>query len=254
MNRRTWLSSLGVSAASSFATASAATDSQAGKATCVLSLESFRVSRADQMPRLHSYLGRTVLPLLAQVHPGPKMFLEAIVAPYTPQVLFLAGFASFDEMIEIRGKMAAHPGIQRARADLDRAAALEPAQSQVLRATGDSLNFDARPTRRETGVFELRSYRAPAWRDRPPVAVAEALRRSGIHPIVNASAATGEHLPQFTYLIPFPSLAAREQAWTRFAADSGWLALQRDSAATFGSEAKVANASIYTLAPYSPLS
>lgn len=182
------------------------------------------------------------------------MFLEAIVAPHTPQVLFVAAFTSFDQMIEVRGNVAAHPDIQRARADLDRAAALGPAQSQILLATQDSLNFEMKPTRRQTGIFELRSYRAPAWRERPPLAVAEALRRSGIYPIVNASAAAGEHLPQFTYLIPFPSLAAREQAWTRFAADSGWVALQRESAARFGSEAKVASASIYTLAAYSPLS
>src|SRR5579871_585015 len=203
MNRRTWLSSLGVSAASSLAAASAVPDSQTARPTRVLSLESFRVSHPDQMPRLHSYLGRAFLPLLAQFHSGPKMFLEAIVAPHTPQVLFLSAFASFDEMTGIRGKLAGHPALQRARADLDRdAAALEPTQSQILLATQDSLNFATRPARRETGIFELRSYRAPAWRDRPPAAVAEALRRSGIHPIVNASAAAGEHLPRFTYLIP----------------------------------------------------
>lgn len=256
MNRRSWLSSLGVSAAGGLAGFSAVTDSQADKQTWVLSLESFRVSHADQMPRLHSYLGSTFLPLLAQVHRGPKMFLEAIVAPHTPQVLFLAAFASLDEMIEIRGKVAAHPGIQRARADLESgdAAAVEQAQSQILMATHDSLRFDVRPNRRETGVFELRSYRAPAWRDRPPAAVSAALRRSGIHPIVNASASAGEHLPRFTYLIPFTSLAARQEAWTRFDADSDWIGLQRESVARFGSEAKVTSASIYNLSPYSPLS
>ena len=183
------------------------------------------------------------------------MFLEAIVAPHTPQVLFLAAFASFDEMIETRRNLASHPGIQRARADLEfgEAAAVEPAQSQILLATQDSLAFDARPTPRETGVFELRSYRAPAWRDRPPTAVSAALRRSGIHPIVNASAAAGEHLPQFTYLISFSSLAARQEAWTRLDADPDWIGLQRESSARFGSEAKVTSASIYSLAPYSPL-
>jgi hypothetical protein len=184
------------------------------------------------------------------------MFLEAIVAPHAPQVLFLAAFASFDEMIEIRGKVASHPDIQRARADLESgdAAAVEQAQSQILMATHDSLRFDVRPTRRETGVFELRSYRAPAWRDRPPATVSAALRRSGIHPIVNGSAAAGEHLPRFTYLIPFTSLAARQEAWTRFDADSDWIGLQRESAGRFGAEAKVTSASIYSLAPYSPLS
>src|SRR5690349_21085609 len=140
MNRRSWLSALSVSAAGSLAGFSAVTDSQAGKRTWLLSVESFRVSRAEQMPRLHTYLGQTFLPLLDQVHRGPKIFLEAIVAPHTPQVLFLSAFASFDEMIETRGKVAAHPGIQRACADLDSGdAAVEQAQSQILMATQDFL-------------------------------------------------------------------------------------------------------------------
>ena len=255
MNRRSWLASLGLSAAGSLPAFSAVTNSPAVKRTSVLSLESFRVSQAEQMPRLHSYLGRTFLPLLGQIHQGPKMFLEAIVAPQTPQVLFLAAFTSFDEMIETSRKLAAHPGIQRARADLDSgdAAGIEPAQSQILLATQGSLAFDARPTRRETGVFELRSYRAPAWSEQPPAAASAAFRRCGIHPIVNASSAA-EHLPRFTYLIPFSSLAEREEAWTRLDRDPDWIRLQRESSARFGSAAKVTSASIYSLAPYSPLS
>ena len=254
MNRRSWLSALGVSAAGSLAGFSAVTDSQAGQRTWVLSLESFRVNHAEQMPRLHAYLGQTFLPLLDEVHRGPKMFLEAIVAPHTPQVLFLSAFASFDEMIETRGKVAAHTGIQRGFAHLEsREAAVEEAQSQILTAREDFLQFHPRPTRRETGVFELRSYRAPAWRNRPPAAVSAAFRRYGIDPIVNASSAAGEHLPRFTYLIPFTSLVARQEAWTRLDADADWIGLQRESSARFGSEAKVTSASIYSLAPYSPL-
>src|SRR5262249_13802133 len=160
---------------------SAVTDSQAGQRTRVLSLASFWVSHAEQMPHLHSYLEQTFLPLLDQVHRGPKMFLEAIVAPHTPQVLFLSAFESFDEMLETNAKVAAHPGIQRAWADLDSGdAALDPAQSQILMATEDSLEFHPRPARRETGVFELRSYRAPGWRDRPPEAASAAFRRCAI--------------------------------------------------------------------------
>ena len=253
MNRRSWLSALGVSAAGSLAGFSAVTDSQSGQRTWVLALESFRVRHAEQMPRLHSYLGQTFLPLLDQVHRGPKMFLDAIVAPHTPQVLFVSAFASFDEMIETRGKVAAHAGLQRACADLDSGDALVEQAPQILMATEDSLEFHRRPTRRETGVFELRSYRAPAWRDRPPAVVSAAFRRCGIHPIVNASSAAGEHLPRFTYLIPFTSLAVRQEAWIRLDADLDWIGLQRESSAKFGSEAKVTSASIYSLAPYSPL-
>jgi hypothetical protein len=189
------------------------------------------------MTRLHSYLGGAFLSYLAEVHRGPKMFLEAIVAPHTPLVMVVTAFPSFEEMIEIRNKVAAHPGIKRARADL------ESGESQILVAAADSLQFQDGPDRRRGGIFELRSYLAPAWRDRPPAAAVAAFRRAGIEPILTASAA-GEHLPRFTYLVPFEDLAVRQQAWARLDADSAWNAL----------EAKVTGASIYKLAPYSPLS
>jgi len=236
MNRRSLLSSLCVSAFGGLAGLSAVTDSRPNKRSWLLSLESFRVSHAEQMARLHSYLGGTFLPSLAQVHHGPKMFLEAIVAPHTPQALVITAFPSFDEMIEIRSKVAAHPGIQRARTNL------ESGDAQILVAAGDSLQFHDRPDCRRGGIFELRTYHAPRWRDRPPAAAGAAFRRAGINPILNASAA-GEHLPRFIYLVPFENLAARQEAWDRLDADSEWIGL----------EAKVTGASIYKLTPYSPM-
>ena len=189
------------------------------------------------MPHLHSYLGGTFLPYLAQIHRGPKMFLDAIVAPHTPQALVLTAFPSFEEMIEVRGKIAAHPDIQRARADR------QCGEAQILTTSADSLQFHAGPTRRRDGIFELRAYHAPAWRDCPPAAVNAAFRRAGILPILTASTA-GEHVPRFTFLVAFESLAMRQEAWGRLEADSSWSDL----------EAKVTSASIYKLAPYSPLS
>src|SRR5215471_15828241 len=237
MNRRTLLSALGFSAASSLTGLHAITGSSPSKETRVVSLESFRASHADQMPQLHSYLGGTLLPYLTQIHRGPKMFLEAIVAPHTPQALVLTAFSSFEEMIEVRGKSAAHPEIQRARA------ARECGEAQILTTSADSLRFHAGSTLRRDGILELRAYHAPTWRDRPPAAVNAAFRRAGIRPVLTASAA-GEHVPRFTFLVAFESLAIRQQAWESLEADSQWSDL----------EAKVTSASIYKLAPYSPLS
>ena len=262
MNRRNWLSSLGVSAAGSLAGLSAVAVSQADKRSWVLSRESFRVSHGEQMTRLHSYLGGTFLSYLAQVHRGPKMFLEAIVAPHTPQAMVVTAFPSFDEMLEIQNHVAAYPGIQRARADLSRTAhngtpqqrffglnedaascALESGESQILVTTADSLQLHDRLDSLRGGIIELRSYMAAGWRDRPPVAASAAFRRAGIDPILTATAA-GEHLPRFTYLVPFADLAVRQDAWARLDRDSEWSGL----------EAKVTGASIYKLAPYSRLS
>jgi hypothetical protein len=240
MNRRNWLSSVGLSAAGSLAGLQSVADAQKTKRSWVLSLETFRVSHAEQMGRLHSYLGGTFLSCLAQVHRGPKMFptmfFDAIVAPHTPQALVVTAFTSFDELIETRNKIARHPDIQRARADL------ESGEAHILLTAADSFQFHSRADRRLDGIFELRSYHAPSWRDQPPAAASAALRHAGIDPIFTASAA-GEHLPRFTYLVPFESLSARQEAWDRLDADSEWRGL----------EASVTGASIYKLARYSPL-
>ena len=236
MNRRNWLSSMGVSAVGSMAGLSAVTDFQAKARLSVLTLETFRLSHVDQLADLHSYLGDTFLPYLAQIHQGATMFLEAIVAPHTPQVLVVAAFANFDEMIEIRNKVAAHPVVQRARADL------QSGDSQILVTSAASLRFHNGPERRN-GIFELRSYHAPDWRDRLPARAGAAFERAAIHPILTGSAA-GEHLPRFSCLVPFESLAVRQEAWARLDADAEWRSL----------EPKLTGASIYKLAPYSPLS
>jgi hypothetical protein len=237
MNRRNWLSSLGISAASGFTGVSLITNSGPTKQTGVVSLERFRANHANQMAGLHSYLSCTFLPYLAQIHSGPKLFLEAIVAPHTPQVLVLAAFASFEEMIELHAKIAARPDIQRARADR------QCAESQILITNGDSPRFHAGQTGRRDSIFELRTYHAPAWPGRPPAAVNALFRRADIRPILTAST-VGEHLPRFTFLVAFESLAMRQEAWGRLDAESEWNDL----------EAKVTSASIYKLAPYSPLS
>jgi hypothetical protein len=102
-----------------------------------------------------SALGGTFLPYITRIHRGPKMFLDAIVAPHTPQALVLTAFLSFPEMIEMRGKIAAPPDIQRAGADR------ECGESQILITSADSLRFHDGPTRRRDGIFELRAYHAP---------------------------------------------------------------------------------------------
>jgi len=120
----------------------------------------------------------------------------------------------------------------------------------VLTAAPRSLRFPAYSERLGAGIFEIRSYQAPGWHDGPPARLSEVLNRAGIDPIVSASTAASEHLPQFTYLIPFGSLVEREEAWARFEADPEWIDIQQESAPRHGS-VQVTTKSIYKPAPYS---
>jgi len=253
MKRRSLLSWLGASAAGTLTPLSAVQESPPHQRTYVLSVESFGVTRADEMPRLHAYLGGALLPLMNEIHSHPKIVLDAIVAPHTPQALLVAVFSSFDEMLNIRGRIGSYPRICRARADLESANVLEEVRSQVLIAPQESLRFSAYANRLKTGVFELRCYHAPTWNGGPPARVNAVFSRAGIHPILNASTAAGEHMPRFTCLIPFESLAVRQEAWDRLDGDSEWIDMQRESRARHGCTVKVTGKSIYKLAPYSQL-
>lgn len=251
ISRRTMLSWLGASAGACAVTAGSPLSAVAGtpsaQSTRIVNLESFCIAHGNHESRLDAYLADTLLPRMQELHQGPQLCLHAIVAPHTPQAVLLTMFSSFDEMLEIRANLGASPGIRQARAELESARMLEEVRSQVLVVGQDSVRFPADLKSFQPGIFELRSYDAPAWQDGVPARVIGVLGRSGIHPIVNAATAAGEHMPRFTYLIPFASLAAREQAWTRLEADADWIGMQQESAAT------VTGKSIYKLAPYSPL-
>jgi NIPSNAP len=251
ISRRAVLSWLGVSAGACAVTAgsplSAVAAARFAQGTRVVNLESFCIATGDHESRLHAYLADTLLPRMQELHHGSRLCLDAIVAPHTPQAMVLAMFSSFDEMLEVRASLASSPGVRQARAELESARILEEVRSQVLVVSQDSLRFPADFESLRTGIFEVRSYDAPGWHDGVPARLIAVLHRAGIQPIVNAATAAGEHMPRFTYLIPFASLAAREQAWTRLEADAEWIDMQRESAAT------VTGKSIYKLAPYSQL-
>ena len=251
ISRRVLLSWLGVSAGACAVTASsplsAATGARSAQSTRVINLESFCIAHGNHESRLHAYLADTLLPRMQELHDGPRLCLDAIVAPHTPQAMVLTPFSSFDEMLAVRASLASSPDIRQARAELESTRILEEVRSQVLVVREESLHFPADLNSFQTGIFEVRSYDAPAWHDGVPTRVIAVFRRAGIHPIVNAAAAAGEHMPRFTYVIPFASLAAREQAWTRLESDAEWIDMQRESAAT------VTSKSIYKLAPYSPV-
>lgn len=258
ISRREVLSWLGVSAGACAVSAGSPLSAAPVKGRSagdkrVLNLESFSLTKVDHSARLHAYLRDTLLPRMEEIHKGARLWLDAVVAPHTPQVALLAVFSSFEEMLDIRASLASSPCLQQARADLESARVLEAVQSQVLVVNQESLRFPADLESLKTGVLEVRSYDAPGWRDRAPSHVTDAFCRAAIHPIVNAATAAGEHMPRFTCVIPFESLAAREQAWTALDADTEWMAMQRESANKYGAAVTATSKSIYKLAPYSRL-
>jgi len=256
ISRRSALYWLGVSAggAGALNTFSAfAKNMPPGNGTRVIACESFCVSDAGQVQHLRSYIADTLVPCMDQLRNIPRMCLEAIVAPHTPQVLLLTVYSSFDEMLEVRARIASHPRVRRAWAGIESAQVLDDVRSHVLIVNQESVRFPAEPAFAKSRLFEVRTWHAPSWRGGPAPEVSYVLSRIGVDPIVAGATVAGEHLPRFTYVVPFDSLAARQQAWARLDGDAQWMEMQRESITRFGSGARTTAKAIYKLAPYSPL-
>ena len=254
ISRRSALSWLGMSAAGAGAVNAFPAFAKTKPATGmrVISLESFCVTDAGQVTHLRSYIADALLPCMDQLCDSPKMCFEAVVAPHTPQTLLLAAYSSFNEMLEVRTRISSDRRVRHAWSGIESAHVLDDVRSHVLIVNEESVRFPTESAVVKSGLFEVRTWHAPAWREGPPPEVSSVLNRSGIHPIVAGATAAGEHLPRFTYLVPFDSLAARQQSWARLDADAQWREMQRESISSCGSGVRTTAKAIYQLAPYSP--
>jgi hypothetical protein len=256
ISRRSALYWLGLSAggAGALNTFSAfAKTKRPGNGTRVIAFESFCVTDADQMLHLRSYIADTLLPCMDQLSNTPRMCLEAIVAPHTPQTLMLTVYSSFNEMLDVRARIASDTRVRRAWAGIESAQVLDDVRSHTLIVSQESVRFPAESAFVKSGLFEVRTWHAPAWRGGLAPEVSSVLSRIGVDPIVAGATVAGEHLPRFTYVVPFDSLAARQQAWARLDEDAQWMEMQRDSITRFGSGVRTTAKAIYKLAPYSSL-
>jgi hypothetical protein len=256
ISRRSALYWLGVTAggAGALNTFSAfAKNKQPENGTRVIACESFCVTDAVQAPHLHSYIADTLLPCMDQLRSTPRMCLEAVVAPHTPQTLLLTVYSSFNEMLGERARIASDPRVRRAWAGIESAQVLDDVRSHVLIVNEESVRFPVESASVKSGLFEVRTWHAPAWRGGSAQEVGSVLRRLGVDPIVAGATVAGEHLPRFTYVLPFESLAARQQAWDKLDGDAQWMEMQRESITRFGSGARTTAKAIYKLASWSPL-
>jgi hypothetical protein len=64
--------------------------------------------------RIHDFFSKALLPALDRVHPGPKIFLEAIAAPHLPLVTAIVGVESVGQIWEISQQLFADKDFSRA--------------------------------------------------------------------------------------------------------------------------------------------
>jgi len=239
--------------------AAAAADAPAR--TSLYAFEQFFLEQGSQPTRIHDFFSKALLPSLDRVHKGPRIFLEAVMAPHMPQVAAILGLQSAEQVFSIGKALFADKEFIRA---FDQWEAGEPpyvsANAALFEATDFSPEIAAPDKPPSTPrYFELRSYHSPTSRqakllqERFAGAEIKIFHRAGVNPILYATTVFGVNRPSLNYLIPFDSLAAREKAWAAFAADEEWVRVRKESIDRGGQLSAVQNISIWRATPYSPI-
>jgi hypothetical protein len=256
MNRRHFVSG-GIAAMSS---ASGAGNAQSTPRTRYYLLETYFLRNSTQLPRLHEFMSQHYLPAVHKLHPGPKIFLEALVAAHMPQYATVQGFSSLEEISSLPGRLASDAGYRKAFADWENGAdpPFENLTRTVLKATDYSPEIV--PAKHDKPrIFELRVYHSPTWRqlsalhERFAGPEIKIFQRVGVHPVLYTETLVGPKMPNLTYLIPFDSLAAREKAWDAFGSDPEWVKVRKESIDRHGQISSVIEITLYRATAYSPV-
>ena len=240
----------------------AATPNSDDKRTGIYVLENYFLQQGAQVARMHDFFSNVALPGLARVHQGPKIILEALVAPHMPQMAAIVGYQSLEQMWGVHRKLGED---KEMAASLEKwESAPEPAFDQASRTLLEATDYSpeiaalAEPPKTPR-IFELRVYHSPTWRQLkalherfagPEIRI---FHRVGIHPILYTSTLIGANLPSLTYLIPFENLAAREKAWDAFGSDPEWLKTRKESIEQHGQITSVIQISLFKATAYSPI-
>src|ERR1039457_2461600 len=219
------------------------------------------MEQGSQPGRIHDFFSKALLPAMERIHKGPKIFLEAVLAPHMPEVAAIIGLESCDQVWSVSKALFSDKEFVRA---FDQWELGEPpyvsASASLLEATDYSPEI-AVPEKPPAAprVFELRVYHSPTFRQNKALhqrfsgAEIKIFHRVGVNPILYSTTVFGASRPNLTYLIPFDTLAAREKAWAAFSADEEWVRVRQESVDRAGQISIVSNISIYKAMPYSPI-
>ena len=223
-------------------------------------IQNYYLRNSTQLPRLNEFMSQGFLPAANKVNPGPKIFLEALVAAHMPQFVTIAGFRTAEEVASMRAALRQDAAYRKAFAAWEEGPEppYEHFSQTLLQATDFSPEIPAKAAETPR-IFELRTYHSPTWRQLaalqerfagPEVRI---FHRLGIFPVFYTETVLGANMPNLTYLTPFDSLAAREKAWDAFASDPEWVKVRKESIDRHGQISSVIQVTLLKATPYSPI-
>lgn len=229
MTRRNFIGT-GTAAALSAASASGASGNM------YIELQYVMLRNGSQPERANAFFPKHFAPAAQRAGASVVGMFNAVIAPQSPFFLIVQAFPTFEAIEAARGKIMADAEFQKAADQYFSGS--EPSfvriESSILKT------FDGFPSvkppeggaDRPARIFELRIYESNDFHTlRRKIGMfnsgeAGIFQRLGMAPVFFGETVIGRNQPNLTYMLSFENLAAREQLWSKFGADSEWKKLR----------------------------
>jgi len=196
-----------------------------------LALDWYRTRRDLDVQRLTEFLGGSVLPAYVRAGIQPVGLLQVSVGPDSPSFLMMTPYPSMAAIQETMAKLASDEKWTKDLAAFDEKwdLAYERRESWLLQTFKSFPNLAVPKTEAgKTNLFELRMYESRnnlghvkkvSMFDGGEIDI---FKRVGVNPVFFGSTIFGSHMPNLVYMIYFPSMEARTEAWAKFGQDPEW--------------------------------
>ncbi len=227
MNRRNFIqSALAGSVAAGLPRAAAAAEERK-----YLALDWYRTRRDLDVQRLTDFLGNSLLAAYNRAGVKPVGLLQTSVGPDSPSFLMMTPYPSMAAIQETMAKLAADAAYGKELGAFDEKwdLAYERREAwllQTFKSFPDLTTPKVEPGK--SNLFELRMYESRnilghvkkvSMFDSGEIDI---FKRVGVNPVFFGSTVFGMRMPNLVYMIYFPSMEARTEAWAKFGQDPEW--------------------------------
>lgn len=191
-------------------------------------LRSYHLRRGPMVTGFDSFFRDVAIPAWNRAGAGPIGVFDVSVGSDIPSKFVLLPFASPGALMEAHDRFANDPAVKAA--EFSNAPATAPSylrvESSLLRAFSTIPKLEVPPA--TPRIFELRSYEShneKAHQTKVEMFNAGEIalfRRTGLTPVFFGEGLIGSRLPNLTYLLTYPDMAAREKSWDTFRNDPEW--------------------------------
>lgn len=240
MNRRDFLAASAVAGVAPLTQLDALAQGQS-RARQYFELRRYHLLSGAKQRAFTSFIGDVAIPAMNRAGVGPVGAFTVTYGENSPSLILLLAHNSMESVVGLRERLAADAEYNRAGAGVLNAPLAEPAfvrvESSLMRAFEGMPTVEPAPgvAARSPRIYELRTYESHG----DPAAILKMkmfnaggeiaiFRKTGLRPVFFGETVIGDRIPNLTYMLTFPDMAARDAAWATFIADPDWKALSAD--------------------------